>query len=370
MFASKRLLQKATGKPTVATLNSLATFPPDSRIFSMIQPTGKIHLGNYLGALKNWKDISYSAPAEVKCLFGTADLHSLTALPDANTLRQNREGAIASILALGLDPKKCIIFHQSSIPEHAELNWILVCLTSMGSLNRMTQWKLKSQVGESLSIYSDQVMGQTKAGILLYPVLQAADVLLYNSSHVPVGDDQVQHLELCRNIASTFNHTYGEHFKLPQTLLTPTKKIASLRSPEKKMSKSDADQNSSIYMTDAPDVIAKKFRKAVTDSVQGAITFDPETRPGVLNLVNILSGIHNKSIEETVKDLQWVKDHKTLKDHVTEAVVEEFKPRRELYEKLILDRGYLEEVCAEGTEQAREIAQANISEIKRKVGLL
>lgn len=365
-----RLSQQLLNNATVATVNNLGSFPKNARIFSMIQPTGKIHLGNYLGALKNWKEVSDKTPSGVQCLFGTADLHSLTSLPDPHTLRQNREGAIASILALGLDPKKCIIFHQSSIPEHAELNWILVCLTSIGSLNRMTQWKLKSLVDASLNIYSDQVMGQTKAGILLYPVLQAADVLLYNSTHVPVGDDQTQHLELCRGIASSFNHTYGKFFELPQTLLTPTKKIASLRTPEKKMSKSDPDQSSSVYLTDAPDVIAKKFRKAVTDSVQGPITFDPENRPGVLNIISIIAGITNKLVETATYDIQWIKDHKQLKDHVTELVVEEFRPMRATYEQLMLDRGYLNLVSSEGTQRAQAIARANIEAIKKKIGFL
>lgn len=356
-------------KATVANIDRIRDFPADGRIFSLIQPTGRIHLGNYLGALKNWKYIAKEAPASVDCFYGTADLHSLTSQPASDTLRANRDGAIASLLSLGLDPHRCVIFHQSSIPEHAELNWILVCLTSMGALNRMTQWKLKANLNESQSIYTEKVMGQTKAGLLLYPVLQAADVLLYNSTHVPVGDDQTQHLELCRNIASTFNHTYGDFFKLPQTLLTPAKKIASLRTPEKKMSKSDPDQNSSVYVTDEPDVIAKKFRKAVTDSVQGPVTFDPENRPGVSNLVSIISGILDKSTEETVKDLAWVENHKQLKDYVTEVVAEEFKDKREEYKRLIGDPAYLNEVVKMGTLKAREVAAKNLQEVKKLVGL-
>lgn len=212
-------------------------------------------------------------------------------------------------------------------------------------------------------------MGQTKAGLLLYPVLQAADVLLYNSTHVPVGDDQSQHLELCRGIASTFNHTYGNFFTMPQTLLTPTKKIGSLRSPEKKMSKSDADQNLAVYINDSADVIAKKFRKAVTDSIQGRVTFDPINRPGVSNLINIVSGITDKSIDETVESLLWIKNHKELKDYVTEVVVEEFKGKNAEYEKLMGDRQYLAHVAETGTTKAREVASKNIQEIKKLVGL-
>lgn len=355
---------------TVATVEKIPSFPAGSRIFSLIQPTGKVHLGNYLGAIRNWKDIANKAPDNVQCIFGTADLHSLTLVPTAEKLLENRQGAIASLLSSGLDPEKCIIFHQSSVPEHLELLWILTCLTSMGALNRMTQWKLKADVGELSEIYDEKVLGKTKAGILLYPVLQAADILLYNSSHVPVGDDQAQHLELCRGIASSFNHAYGNHFTLPQTLLTPTKKILALRNPAKKMSKSDADQNSSVYLTDDADTIARKFRKAVTDSVQGPVTFDPENRPGVSNLLNIIAGVTNKTVSETVAELSWVQNHKQLKDHATDVVVEEFQDKRETYELLMRDKAYLSQVCSEGTTKAREIAQANLKRVKELVGLL
>lgn len=366
-----RVIRAFRKSSTLATtsIDQVGNLPVDGRIFSLIQPTGNIHLGNYLGALKNWKQIANQAPASVDCYYGTADLHSLTTIPKPDALRENRDGAIASLLSLGLDPKRCVIFHQSSVPEHAELNWILVCLTSMGALNRMTQWKLKANINDSQSIYNESVMGQTKAGLLLYPVLQAADVLLYNASHVPVGDDQSQHLELCRGIASTFNHTYGKFFSIPQTLLTPAKKIASLRLPEKKMSKSDPDQNLAVYITDDADTIARKFRKAVTDSVQGPITFDPKNRPGVSNLVNIVSGITDKSVEETVKALSWVENHKQLKDYVTEVVVEEFKDKRVEYEKLMQDRAYLDKVTAEGTARARETASKNLAEVKKLIGL-
>lgn len=352
---------------TVVTVDKIPQLPAGARIFSLIQPTGKIHVGNYLGAIKNWKDIASKAPEGAKCIFGTADLHSLTSLPNAKELRANRNGAIASILASGLDPEKCILFHQSSIPEHAELNWILTCITSLGALNRMTQWKLKAHVDQKLSIFSE-LMGQTKAGLLLYPVLQAADILLYNATHVPVGDDQSQHLELCRGIGTTFNHTYGDFFTMPKTLLTPTKKIAALRDPRKKMSKSDKNQNSSIYMTDDADTISRKLQRAITDSVQGKITFDAENRPGVSNLVNIAAGITGRTIEETVEVVEQM-DHKQLKDFVTELLVEEFKDKRVVYEQLMNDEGYLGEVCARGTERAREIALKNLAEVKKLTGL-
>lgn len=327
-------------------------------------------MGNYLGALRSWKRIADETEIGYECLFGTADLHSLTALPEAKTLKHNRYSAIANILASGVDPKKCIIFHQSGVPEHTELYWILTCLTSIGALNRMTQWKLKSQVEAISSIFSEKTMGATKAGILLYPVLQAADILLYNSTHVPVGEDQAQHLELCRGIASTFNSTYGQFFTLPQTLLTPTRKVGSLRNPSKKMSKSDPDQQSCIYLNDDADVIARKLRKAVTDSIQGPIIYDPVNRPGVANLINIIGGITDKETSKIISELSWVKNHKQLKDHVTELVVEEFKDKRLMYNLLMQDKEYLDSVCNKGQIKAREIASSNLREIKRLVGLM
>ncbi|OBA24510.1 tryptophanyl-tRNA synthetase [Metschnikowia bicuspidata var. bicuspidata NRRL YB-4993] len=355
---------------SVATLDKLSAFPRGSRIFSLIQPTGAVHLGNYLGALRNWKQISTEAPEDTQCIFGTADLHSVTQLPSSAALHENRYGAVANILLAGIDPKRCILFHQSSVPEHAELYWIFTCLTSMGSLNRMTQWKLKLKLEDDADIYSERAMGATKAGLLLYPVLQAADIMIYNATHVPVGEDQSQHLELSRDIASTFNHKYGKFFTLPQTILTPTKKIGALRDPTKKMSKSDANQSSSVFINDDADTIAKKFRRAVTDSVQGPVTFDPRNRPGVSNLVNIISGLLNKTVDETVKELAWVGSHKQLKDYVTELVVEEFKETKTMYDNLMADKSYIDAVCAEGTTKAREIALVNIKEIKRLVGLL
>lgn len=355
---------------TVKSETSISSFKDGSRIFSLIQPTGVVHLGNYLGALKNWKDTLDNVPEGSQCLFGTADLHSLTQLPDAGQLRENRYGAIAAIIASGVNPRQCSLFHQSSVPEHSELYWIFTCLTSIGSLNRMTQWKLKSLVSESQNIFDEKVMGQTKAGILQYPVLQAADILVYNATHVPVGEDQAQHLELSRQIAQTFNHTYGKFFTLPKTILTPTKKILSLRNPLKKMSKSDADQSSAVFLSDDPDAIARKFRKAVTDSVQGPVTFSPETRPGVANIINIIAAITNKTVEETVAELSWIQNHKQLKDHVTEVVIEEFKDKRETYNSLLADKDYIDKVCSEGRDRARELASKNLAEVKKLVGLL
>lgn len=355
---------------SVNVMETIPTFPENSTIFSLIQPTGKIHLGNYLGAIRNWKDLSESQSPGSRYIFGIADLHAITIPQEPTRLREHRHEAIASLVSAGIDPEKCILYHQSSVPEHTELNWILTCITSLGSLNRMTQWKLKSLQGDSSSIFDEEVLGKTKAGLLCYPVLQAADILIFKSTYVPVGDDQSQHLELCRNIAATFNHTYKcNYFPLPRTLLTPAKKILSLRNPVKKMSKSDADQNSCIYVTESPDTIAKKIRKATTDSIQGKVYYDPENRPGVSNLINIISGLSRKSIPETVDGLLWINNHKQLKDHATELIVEEFKEKRCLFNNLMEDRAYLDQICKAGTTKAREITLVNIRDIKKIVGL-
>lgn len=342
----------------------------NSTVFSLIQPTGRIHLGNYLGALSAWKDIAKTESSGTHYIFGTADLHSLTAPPPPQDLRKYRREAIASILSSGIDPNNATIFHQLSVPEHAELGWVLTCLTSMGALNRMTQWKSKLLQSEGASIFQDEVLGNTKAGLLCYPILQAADILLYKATHVPVGDDQAQHLELCRGIATTFNSTYGkDFFPLPQTLLTPARKILALRNPSKKMSKSDRDQLLSVYVTDSAEEIARKLRKATTDSIQGRVYYDPKQRPGVSNLLNIVAGLTQRTIEETVADLVWITNHKQLKDHVTELVIAEFGPQRLEYEKLIADEAYLDGICREGTIKAREVAATTMAGVRRLAGL-
>lgn len=343
--------------------------PPNSTVFSLIQPTGRIHLGNYLGAIKNWKLLTNSPSPNTRYIFGVADLHALTGLKDAKLLRQYRYEAIASIMAGGLDPEKCILYHQSSVKQHTELAWILMCQASIGGLHRMTQWKLKAQSQAGSLVFDDKVVKNSSAGFFTYPVLQAADILLYKSTHVPVGEDQTQHLELCRNLAGSFNHSFKtDVFPMPQTLVTPTKKVLSLRDPLKKMSKSDADQNSCVYVTDEPDIIAKKIRRAATDSIQG-ISFDPVNRPGVSNLITVVSGLLDKSIEDTLKAMHSVKDHKQLKDFVTEVIVEEFNEKRRLYDELMKNRDHLEKVCKNGTIRANEIAERNMKEIRRAVGL-
>ncbi|CAH2351645.1 tryptophan--tRNA ligase, mitochondrial [[Candida] railenensis] len=351
-------------------ITTIPKFAQRSTIFSLVQPTGKIHLGNYLGAIRNWKDISESSENEQEntFIFGLADLHALTLPNEASVLKRNRYEAIASIIAAGVDPEKCILYHQSSVPEHAELNWVLTCLTSMGLLSRMTTWKSKVFDSDNAAFGSSEQ--NMKAGLFCYPVLQSADILLYKSTHVPVGDDQSQHLELSRSLASSFNKQFkSDFFPLPTTLLTPTNKVLSLRNPTKKMSKSDLDQNSCIYINESPEVIQKKVRKATTDSIQGKITFDEVNRPGVSNLINIIAGLKRNSIDQTVEELSWITNHKELKDYICELLDTEFRDTRQYFEELTRNTTYLDKVCRLGSEKAREIASKNMREVKRLTGL-
>lgn len=364
----RRSIRHVRNYSTVQSVgDSLMQIPPNSTVFSMIQPTGRFHLGNYLGAIKSWKTISESGSEGSKYIYGIADLHAITMSQDAQQLKQNRYEAMASLIASGLDVEKCTLFHQSSVPEHTELNWVLTCKTSMGHLNRMTQWKLKSG---SNSLYDEKMLDKTKAGLLCYPILQAADVLLYNSTHVPVGEDQAQHLELTRSIANTFNHDYKQDFfTIPRTLLAKNQKVLSLGNPQKKMSKSDLDQNACVYITETPEEIARKIKRAVTDSIQGPITYDVAERPGVSNLITIVSGLTGKSVSETVTDLAWIQNHKQLKDHVTEIIVEEFKPKRHLFDQLMTDKAYIEKISTQGRDKAREIALKNMEKVREIIGM-
>lgn len=344
--------------------------PASDIIFSMLQPTGQAHLGNYLGALSYWKKIQDHKSPSTRLIYGIADLHSLTMPFNPSVLKKNRYETVATAIACGIDPEKSIIFYQSEVPQHTELNWILTCLTSIGFLNRMTQWKLKTLQIENAQVVDESVSGKVKAGLMLYPVLQAADVLLYKSTHVPVGEDQLQHLELCRHLASTFNRTFKSNFfPIPITLSTPSRKIQALRNPSKKMSKSDPDQSSSIYVTDEPDAIARKVRKATTDSIQGLWSFDPVQRPGISNLIIIVSSLTNSSIDQVLLDISRFQDHKQLKDYVAELLIEEFKEKRASFKLLLNDLPYLEKVTATGAEAAKEIALRNMAQIKLIMGL-
>ncbi|EHN03051.1 Msw1p [Saccharomyces cerevisiae x Saccharomyces kudriavzevii VIN7] len=369
-LASKRCIttvQRADYK-----LNSVA-LPSHATVFSMIQPTGCFHLGNYLGATRVWTDLCELKQPHQELIFGVADLHAITVpKPDGQMFRKFRHEAVASILAVGVDPEKASIIYQSAIPQHSELHWLLSTLASMGFLNRMTQWKSKSNIKQSGNgeyQVNDSDVGKVRLGLFSYPVLQAADILLYKSTHVPVGDDQSQHLELTRHLADKFNKTYKTNFfPKPITMLAQTKKVLSLSSPEKKMSKSDPNHDSAIFLNDEPKTIQKKIKKALTDSISDRFYYDPVQRPGVSNLINIVSGIQRKSIEDVVKDVSQFDNYKDFKDFVSEVIIEELRGPRIEFEKYINEPSYLHSVVESGMRKAKEKAAKNLDDIHKIMG--
>lgn len=324
------------------------------RVFSGIQPTGIPHLGNYLGALQSWVRLQDEFSS---VLYSIVDLHSITVPQNPDTLRQSVLDMTACLLACGVNPDKSCLFQQSRVPEHAELGWILSCLTSMPRLRHLPQWKIKSQSQKN----------EGSVGLFIYPVLQAADILLYRSTHVPVGDDQAQHLELTQDVARIFNHRYGDFFPIPRALMSSSRKIRSLRDPLVKMSKSDPQTLATVRLTDTPDEIIMKFRKAVTDCTS-EVTYDPEKRPGVSNLVAIHSAVSGLTPEEVVRQSRGLETAQ-YKLVVAEAVVTKLTPIREEIHRLRGDAGFLREVLGHGTRRAREVAAPVYDAVCRMVGL-
>uniref|UniRef100_A0A4W4F498 Tryptophan--tRNA ligase, mitochondrial n=2 Tax=Electrophorus electricus TaxID=8005 RepID=A0A4W4F498_ELEEL len=326
--------------------------PAVGRVFSGIQPTGVPHLGNYLGALESWVTLQdeYSS-----VLYSIVDLHSITQPQDPQLLRDNILDMAASLLACGIDPARAVLFQQSVVQEHAELCWILGCLTSLPRLRHLPQWKMKSKQKSEGSV-----------GLYTYPVLQAADILLYKSTHVPVGEDQVQHLELAQNLARVFNTRYGPVFPQPRALLSSTQKVKSLRDPSSKMSKSDPQTLATIFLTDTPDDIVLKIRRAVTDFTS-EVTFDPENRPGVANLVSLHAAVTGCTVDEVV-GLSVGLDTGEYKGVVAEAVVERLRPIRTEIQRLRADRAYLHSVLEQGAETARCLATMVMEEVRKRVG--
>lgn len=347
-------------------------------VMSGIQPTGVFHLGNLLGAVDAWRQLAASSMNAKEVVYMIADLHSLTVAKPAEMLRELRWQALASLLACGLDPLRCNLYFQSKVEAHTQLHWLLSSVSSMGYLSRMTQWKSKSGLDSTTSINhlaNNSVpsnLGDVNLALFSYPVLQAADVLINNADIVPVGEDQAQHLELTRHIAGSYNFRYGSkefEFSLPQTVLTPFKKVLSLRDPLKKMSKSDPDANSCIYITDSPESVASKLKRAVTDSIQGPILeFDPVSRPAVSNLVLIASGLLHLEPQEFL-DQYKPQDHRHLKETVAEIVTSVIGPINKEYERLITEKFYLEEVAVEGSLRANERCSAIYEKAAYNVGL-
>lgn len=339
-------------------------------VMSGIQPTGVFHIGNLLGAVQSWVDMNNTAPESTKIVYMVADLHALTVAKPREQLRDYRWKAIASILASGISPERSTVYFQSQVPGHAELHWVLSSVSSMGYLNRMVQWKSKSSLDTSASInnMSNTQISNLNLALFSYPTLQAADILIHRANFVPVGDDQSQHLELARHVTQSFNHRYGHTFDQPATVLTPHKKILSLRDSTKKMSKSDSDQASCVYITDTADTIRKKLRKALTDSVQGPITYDPENRPAVANLLLIGSGFEGTDPEAYIKEHR-LQDHVQLKDAVTQTIQDAISPIREKYLDFLDNRDYLESVVKKGAEKANETAAVTLKKVYEAIGM-
>ncbi len=323
-------------------------------IFSGIQPTGIMTLGNYLGAIKNWVTLQ----EDYNCIYSIVNMHAITVRQDPQKLRQNTLEAYALILACGIDPEKSITFIQSHVKTHAELTWVLNCFTQFGELSRMTQFKDKS------ARYADNI----NAGLFDYPVLMAADILLYKADLVPVGIDQKQHLELCRDVAQRFNGVYGNVFTIPDAYIPKAgAKIMSLAAPTKKMSKSDANPNAFISILDRPETIVKKFKRAVTDS-EMEVAYR-EGKDGINNLMTIYSVVTGKTLEEIQNEFSG-KGYGDFKVAVGEAVAEHLRPVRERFDALMKDKAYLEDCYQKGAQQALAISQRVLDKVYKKVGFI
>lgn len=321
-------------------------------IFSGIQPSGTLTLGNYIGALRNFKLLE----DEYQCIYCVVDMHAITVRQDPAALRRRCLELTAIYIASGLDPKKNIIYCQSHVSGHAELAWILNCFTYMGELQRMTQFKDKAQK------HADNI----NAGLFTYPTLMAADILLYQTNLVPIGADQKQHLELTRNIAQRFNGIYGDVFTVPEGYFGKVgSRIMSLQDPSRKMSKSDPEETF-ISLLDPPDAIRRKVRRAVTDS-EADIRFDPENKPGVSNLLSIIAALTGQSVEEAAAELQG-QGYGKLKDRVSECVIETLAPLQSEHKRLMADKAYLQGVLAENAEIANRMALRTLRKVQRKVG--
>ena len=322
------------------------------RIFSGIQPTGNLTLGNYIGALRNFSILQ----DEYDCLYSIVDMHAITVRQNPAELRKACLRTMAIFIASGLDPKKNIIYFQSQVPQHAELAWILNCFTYMGELQRMTQFKDKS------AKHADNI----NAGLFTYPVLMAADILLYQTDLVPIGSDQKQHLELSRDIAERFNAIYGDVFVVPDGYFPKVgARVMSLQEPARKMSKSDPE-DTYIAILDKPEVIRKKMRRAVTDC-DNSVRFDPANKPGVSNLISIMSALSGKSMDEITAEFDGL-GYGKFKDAVADCVIAALEPIQKRYDEISTDKTYLQEVLTDGAQRAEAIAHKTMLKIRKKIG--
>ncbi|WP_077367134.1 tryptophan--tRNA ligase [Anaerosalibacter sp. Marseille-P3206] len=323
-------------------------------VFSGVQPSGALTIGNYIGAIKNWIDLQ----DEYNCFYCVVDLHAITVPQEPKNLRKNTLDLLALYLASGVDPEKATVFIQSHVSAHTELTWVLNTISYMGQLNRMTQFKEKAQRNEA----------NLNAGLFTYPVLMASDILLYQTDLVPVGEDQKQHLELARDLAERFNNKYSDTFKVPDPLIkTVGAKIMSLQNPESKMSKSDADDNGYILLLDKPDAIERKIKRAVTDSI-GEVRYRDE-QPGIKNLMNIYSIFSGESVEHLEKKYEG-EGYGKFKGDLADVVVEGLRPLQEKYDYYMKNKDYLETIYKEGAENAERVARKTLRKVYKKVGFI
>ncbi len=324
------------------------------KILSLIQPTNTPHLGNYLGAMCNWIKMQ----DEFDCTYGIADLHSITVRQDPVKLRAQIKESYALLIAMGLDPERSTLFVQGHNPHHSELAWILSCYTQFGELSRMTQFKDKSRK------HPDNI----NAGLFTYPVLMAADILLYQADLVPVGQDQLQHLELARNIVQRFNGIYGDVFTMPEGYVTKaTAKVMSLQEPTKKMSKSDENPNASVWVLDDKDTIMRKFKRAVTDSESEVCA--REGKDGIINLMSIYGAVTGKSFDEIESEFKG-KGYGDFKAAVGEAVADKLAPMQAEFKRISADKGYIENCMKQGAEKAYRVSRKTLQKVQKKVGFI
>ncbi len=329
------------------------------KIFSGVQPTGNLHLGNYLGAIKNF--VSLSNDKNNDCIFCVVDLHAITVKHDPKELKDNILETVATFIASGIDPRKNIIFSQSKVPAHSETAWILSCVARMGWLNRMTQFKEKAGKDKE----------QASIGLYSYPILMASDILLYDATHVPVGDDQKQHLELCRDIAQKFNNDFGKEnfFKVPEPLIQKNfSRIMSLKDGLRKMSKSEPSDLSRINLTDEKDQILNKIKKAKTDAMPMPVSIDDlEKRPEAKNLMGIYSSLSDTSLEKNIDNFSG-KNFSEFKDNLSQLLVDKLEPISVEIKKLLSEKNYLNQILLDGNEKANKIASKKVNEIHKIMG--
>ncbi len=323
------------------------------KLFSAVKPTGKLTLGNYIGSISNWVKIQ----KDYDSIFCVADLHSLTVKIDPKELTENSYAVMANYLACGLDENESVLYYQSQVSSHTELGWLLNCVTSMGEASRMTAYKEKAEKNKNVSV-----------GLFDYPVLMAADILLYDVKYVPIGEDQRQHLELARNLAIRFNNAYGNTFVVPEGLYPKVgAKIYNLQNPTKKMSKSDDDDTGNIMLDDNLDLVRQKIKRAVTDS--GSEIVAREDKPGVTNLLSIYCALTNKTIKEAEKFFEG-KNYGFLKEEVASVVIETLKPIQEKYNYYMNNKDFIREIAIRGKEKIEKQAHEKVKEVKQKMGLI